>query len=70
MSWTEITGPEYCRKVDLRVIINALFYISTTGCQWRMLPKYFPPFTTVQYYFYKWCADGTWQDIRPVSQLG
>jgi len=52
------------RKVDLRVIINALFYISTTGCQWRMLPKDFPPFTTVQYYFYKWCADGTWQDIN------
>ena len=42
------------REVDLRVIMDAILYILATGCQWRALPKDFPPFTTVQYYFYNW----------------
>ena len=42
------------RTTDLRAVVNALFYIAQTGCQWRMLPKDFPPFTTVQAYFYPW----------------
>jgi transposase len=41
------------RKSDVREIWNAIQYIATTGCQWAMLPKCFPPFTTVQYYFYR-----------------
>ena len=41
-----------------------MLYILETGCQWRMLPKDFPPFTTVQYYFYGWRADGLWRRIR------
>jgi transposase len=40
------------RKSNLREIWNAIQYIATTGCQWALLPKCFPPFTTVQYYFY------------------
>ena len=47
------------RKTDLRAVVNAIFYIAETGCQWRMLPKDFPPFTTVQSYFYRWRDDGT-----------
>ena len=40
------------RTTDLREVVNALLYIATTGCQWRMLPKDFPPCSTVQRYFY------------------
>lgn len=42
------------RKTDLREVVNALLYIAATGCQWRLLPKDFPPFSTVQKYFYRW----------------
>ena len=41
------------RKSNLREVWNAIQYIATTGCQWALLPKCFPPFTTVQYYFYR-----------------
>lgn len=40
------------REVNLREIWNAIQYLAATGCQWAQLPKNFPPFTTVQYYFY------------------
>jgi transposase len=42
------------RKHAMRTLWNAVQYIGATGCQWRLLPKDFPPFTTVQYYFYRW----------------
>ena len=41
-------------KWDLRIIVDAIFYILATGCQWRALPKDFPPYQTVQYHFYDW----------------
>lgn len=40
------------RRTDMRAVWDAIQYIATTGCQWAQLPKDFPPFTTVQYYFY------------------
>ena len=46
------------RKTDLREVLNALLYIALSGCQWRMLPKDFPPYSTVQGYFYAWRATG------------
>jgi transposase len=52
------------REVDLRVVINAMLYILATGCQWRALPKDFPPFTTVQYYFYNWRDTQLWRRIN------
>lgn len=52
------------REVSLREIVNAIFYIAQTCCQWRLLPKDFPPFTTVQYYFYRWRASGLWETIN------
>ena len=36
------------RESELRSVLDAILYIARTGCQWRMLPKDFPPFTTVQ----------------------
>jgi transposase len=46
------------RTTDLRAVIDALLYIASTGCQWRQLPKDFPPYSTVQGYFYEWARDG------------
>jgi transposase len=54
------------RETDLRDVVDALFYIAQSGCQWRLLPKEFPPFTTVQRYFYAWRDNGTWQTINHV----
>ncbi|CAN7541738.1 IS5 family transposase [Pararhizobium sp. LjRoot255] len=52
------------RKADLREIVNAILYIAATGCQWRMLPKDFPPCSTVQRYFYEWRAMRLWSRIN------
>jgi putative transposase len=52
-------GPGRPPKIDYRRIIDAIFYISRTGCQYRQLPHDFPPWQTVAYYFYKWQKDGT-----------
>ena len=52
------------REVDLRVVLNAMLYILATACQWRALPKDFPPFTTVQYYFYAWRDTQLWRRIN------
>ena len=40
------------RATELRAVLDAILYIARTGCPWRMLPREFPPFTTVQGYFY------------------
>ena len=52
------------RTTDLRDVVDALLYMAATGCQWRMLPKNFPPYSTVQDYFYAWRDDGLWQSIN------
>jgi transposase len=54
------------RKHELREIVNAIFYIAQTGCQWRLLPDGFPPYTTVQRYYYAWRDDGRWRTINHV----
>src|SRR6478609_11099504 len=51
------------REVNLREIVQAIFYILSSGCQWRALPKEFPPYSTVQGYFYAWRDTGRWQQI-------
>ncbi len=51
------------RTTDLREVVNALLYMVSTGCQWRMLPKDFPPFSTVQKYFYHW------RDLRLLEKI-
>lgn len=52
------------RKTDLRAVVDAIFFVLATGCQWRALPKDFPPRSTVQGYFYRWRDDRTWQWIN------
>ena len=52
------------READLRAVVNAILYMASTGCQWRQLPKEFPPYSTVQEYFYRWSHDRTWARIN------
>lgn len=52
------------RTVDLRRVVDAIFYISRSGCQWRMLPHDFPRWGKVYYYFNKWKEDGTLESIH------
>lgn len=52
------------RTINLRQIVNGIFYRNKSGCQWRMLPKEFGPWITVYYYFAKWRKDGTWHRIN------
>ena len=52
------------RTTRLRSIVDAILYLASTGCQWRQLPKDFPPYSTVQGYFYDWSRDGTFAVIN------
>ncbi len=52
------------RKTDLRDVVDAIFYILRTGCQWRYLPSDFPPKSTVWRYFDQWRRDGTLDRIH------
>lgn len=51
------------RKYSLRKIFDAINYLLKTGCQWRMLPKEFPPYNTVFYYFNKWKNEGVFEEF-------
>lgn len=52
------------RTTELRSVVDALLYILATGCQWRLLPRDFPPYSTVQRFFYRWREDGVWQRVN------
>jgi putative transposase len=52
------------RKYDLREIVNASFYLVKTGCQWRLLPKDFPKWQMVYYYFSVWKKNEIWEQIH------
>jgi putative transposase len=52
------------RTVDLREILNAIFYRADNGCKWRAMPHDFPPHQTVYDYFRRWVKTGLWQQIN------
>ena len=52
------------RTTDMRAIVNAIFYLLRTGCQWRLLPLQFPPWGTVYYYFRYWESSGIWVQLH------
>ena len=54
------------RTVDMREVVNAIFYLLRTGCSWEMLPHDFPPYSTVYYYFRRWQKRGLWEQINQV----
>ena len=51
-------------RVNVREVLNAIFYVLSTGCQWKALPKDLPPKSTVHYYFMLWDWDGTLERIH------
>jgi transposase len=56
-------------EVDFREILNGIFYVQRTGCQWEMMPDELPPDSTVYNYFQKWQGQGVWQQRHdPVRQ--
>ncbi len=54
------------RTVDMREVVNAIFYLLRTGCSWEMLPHDFPPYSTVYYYFRRWQRRGFWEQMNSV----
>lgn len=52
------------REHSYRELLNALFYLSRTACQWRNLPKDFAPWRTVYHYFRLWKGSGLWEAIH------
>lgn len=52
------------RTLDIRQVINAILYLTVGGIQWRMLPKEYPKWKSVYWYFSQWRDDGTWQRIH------
>lgn len=52
------------QEVDLRRIVNGILYLNRAGCQWRMLPLDFGPWSTVHHYYRQWRRDGTLQKIH------
>ena len=51
-------------ELDLRCVVNAVFYVARTGCQWKNLPKDYPNHNSVYYYYGQWRDDGTWQRVN------
>ena len=49
------------RTVAMREVLNAILYIDRAGCQWRMLPREYPNWKTVYWYFTRWQDDGSWK---------
>lgn len=52
------------RQISLRSAIDAIFYLLRTGCQWRQLPRDFPAWSTVYWYFKKWQRTGVWVQLH------
>ena len=52
------------RLVCLRCLVNALFYVDKTGCQWNMLPSDLPNYGTVFYPFRRWTEDGIFERMN------
>jgi putative transposase len=51
-------------KWPLRLLLDGIFYVLRSGCQWRLLPREFPPWQTVHHYFRRWHLDGTWERLN------
>src|SRR5438067_4544439 len=57
------------RTVNLREVVNTLFYQNRAGCQWDMLPHDLVPKSTAYDYFLRWRDDGTWQQLVNVLRV-
>jgi transposase len=59
---SSITEP--ARVHDVRDVLNAIFYVNRTGCQWDYLPPNFPPWKAVYNQFDRWKKNGTWDKVH------
>ena len=60
----KFVGEHRKRKYSLKRIISGILYLCKTGAQWRLLPKEFPRWQLVYYYFNKWMKTGIWEQIQ------
>jgi len=51
-------------ELDMREVVNAIFYVIRTACQWENLPSEYPNHNSVYYHYRKWSLDGTWRRIN------
>lgn len=58
------SSSEPARKYPVRQILNAIFYVNRTGCQWAYLPPNFPPWKAVYNQFARWQQNGTWDRVH------
>ena len=52
------------RELDMRQVVNAIFYVDKTGCQWELLPREYPNHNSVYYHFARWSREGVWEKIN------
>lgn len=57
------------QKWTWKVILNALFYVLRTGCQWRALPESFPPWQTIYGYHRRFCELGLWEQLNTILRI-
>ena len=60
----ERKGAGRSMELEMRQVMNAIFYVLRTGCPWRCLPHHFPNFNSVYYHFRKMCRNGLWQRVN------
>jgi putative transposase len=58
------TGAGRKMRLPLREVLNAIFYLVHTGCQWRDIPGEFPQWQSVYYHYAKWMKNGTWRRLN------
>ena len=52
------------RELDMRAVVNAIFYVVDGGIKWRMLPHEYPKWPSVYWYFSQWRDSGAWQRLH------
>jgi putative transposase len=52
------------RELDMRRVVDAIFYVGKTGCQWHLLPREYPNHNSVFYHFQRWSREGVWEQIN------
>jgi putative transposase len=62
----ELHGTVRMRTHSLRDVFDAVFYVSRSGCPWRLLPGDFPPWSTVYYHFRRFRLGGLWRRVFTV----
>lgn len=53
-------------KWSVRLLLDGVFYVLRSGCQWRLLPREYPPWQTVYHHFRRWQRDGTWEWLNAI----